>query len=314
MLDWAPLDNFHFLRPWWLLGMVPLAVGLAMQWHRRRTQSRWEGIIAPDLLKHLLVSGSESRTFSPQHLAMLLGLLAVVAAAGPSWRQASDALFKDEAALVIALDVSATMETTDVQPSRLERAKQKISDLLAVRGVAPTSLIAFAGSAHTVIPLTADPSIIDNLLAAITPRIMPVRGQQPATVLPIAGALLDPLPAPGTVLLITDNATDADVAAFRTFFENRSDQLLVWGIGTAEGGAPFGESTLRALAAAGGGSYQSLSLDDADARRVARLTQSHLVATANEFSPWVDDGYFLVIPMAALIAFWFRRGWSISWD
>lgn len=314
MLDWVHLDNFHFLRPWWLLGLIPLALGWLMQWRRRHTQSRWDGIIAPDLLKHLLISGSESRTFSPQHLALLLGLIAVVAAAGPSWRQASDALFKDEAALVIALDVSATMETTDVQPSRLERAKQKISDLLAVRGVAPTSLIAYAGSAHTVIPLTDDPSIVDNLLAAITPRIMPVSGQQPTTALPLASALLDPLPAPGTFLLITDNATDADIAAYQTFFGNRRDQLLVWGIGTPDGGAPFGESALRSLASAGGGSYQSLSLDDDDARRVARLTRSHLVATVNEFSPWVDDGYYLVIPMAALIAFWFRRGWSISWD
>ena len=97
--------------------------------------------------------------------------------AGPSWERRSSPFTEDEAALVIALDVSGSMDQEDVQPSRLERAKQKIHDLLKSRGGARTGLIVFAGTAHTVIPLSNDPEIIRNFLDAIETAIMPRPGK-----------------------------------------------------------------------------------------------------------------------------------------
>jgi Ca-activated chloride channel family protein len=316
MFDWTVWDNFHFLRPWWLLGLVIWLVVALLQWRRQKTQSRWEGIIHPSLLKFLLVPGSSTRRITPASVGVMGGVLAILAAAGPSWRQEQSELFNDEAALVILLDVSPSMETTDVQPSRLQRAKQKIGDLLELRGGAPTALVAYAGTAHTVIPLTKDPAIVHHLLPAISPRIMPVPGKSAAQTLPVVENLLAGRTAPGTVLLLTDSVAPADEAAFQGFFNSRDDQLLVWGIGTedAELEVPLARGALETLARACGGHYQTLTLNDSDARRIDQRTTRHLVAAMNSFAPWVDDGYLLVPPIALLILLWFRRGWSISWE
>ena len=315
MLDWTLLDDFHFLRPWWLVGLVPLLAISWVRWRRQRAQSRWEGIIAPELLDHLLVKGTAARTITPNSIAFLLSLVAIIAVAGPSFRRAPNALFNDEAALVIVLDVSRSMEATDVQPSRLERAKQKVSDLLDVRPGAPTAMVAYAGSGHTVIPLTPDESITRNLLPAISAGIMPVAGKSPASALVVAGELLDARETPGTLLLITDAIPPEQQPAFAAYFGARDHQLLVWGMGDPQAeDSNFDEASLRQLAASCRGSYQELTLDNTDARRINRRTTQHLVAVANESSPWVDDGYFLVIPITLLLAVWFRPGWSLAWE
>lgn len=314
MFDWSTWDNFHFLRPWWLLGLLPLVIAALVQWRRQRTQARWEGIIHPQLLEFLLVRGSSARRITPASVGLVAGVLAVLAAAGPSWRQQASELFNDEAALVIVLDVSRSMEATDVQPSRLQRAKQKIGDLLKLRGGAPTALIAYAGTAHTAIPLTPDPIIVEHLLPAITPRIMPVAGKDAGSALPVIEQVLEGRDAPATILLVSDATTPADTAAYGKFFAERNDQLLVWGIGTPEAETLFDREALETLAASSGGRFQALTLNDSDAQRIHARTNRHLVAARNDFAPWVDDGYLLVAPLALLILLWFRRGWALSWE
>jgi Ca-activated chloride channel family protein len=247
--------------------------------------------------------------------------VAIVALSGPSWRQAPSPFFVDKAPLVIALDLSASMQLDDIQPTRLERAKHKIEDLLKERAGAPTGLIAYAGSAHTVIPLTNDPDIVINLLAAMSPEIMPTPGKQARNVLPLLDVLMTGSQAPGTLLLITDGIDNSTTNTFSSHFSNRTEQLIVWGIGSIESPldmttafTPLQEEELKKLSIACNGHYQDLTINNTDAKRVQRLTVSHLVAAEDEFTPWVDDGYYLAIPMAFLILIWFRRGWTLSWE
>ena len=131
-------------------------------------------------------------------------MLLLIVLMGPSWRQQPSPLSQDEAALVVLLDVSNSMEQRDIQPSRLRRAKQKIGELLAMRTDKPAALIVFAGSAHTVLSLTADREIINQYLAAIKPGIMPRQGKFPEYALPEVDAVLRESTAPASVVLFTD--------------------------------------------------------------------------------------------------------------
>ncbi|MEJ1972500.1 MAG: hypothetical protein WDM96_08615 [Lacunisphaera sp.] len=105
------LADFHFLRPWLLLALVPAAL---LWWGlRRHTDARqmWRGIVAPHLLAHLL-SGEERRTrFGPLEFIALGWLVAVVAAAGPAWRRLPAPFADDTAALAIVMKVSPSMIT-----------------------------------------------------------------------------------------------------------------------------------------------------------------------------------------------------------
>ncbi|MBK1877307.1 vWA domain-containing protein [Pelagicoccus mobilis] len=321
MPDWSVIDNFHFLRPWWLLAFLPMLIALATLRRQQDARAQWQNIVAPHLLEHLIVKGRQKKSLTPLGLTFIACILAILALAGPSWKRSPSPFYQDEAPLVIAVDVSFSMEQNDIQPTRLERAKQKIQDLLKSRGAAPTGLIAYSGSAHIVIPLTDDPEIVVNLLSAITPKIMPIRGKEPKNVLPLANRILNGSSAPGTLLLITDGVESSGIQSYASYFSSQEHQLIVWGIGTSTRPNeksvpkfPLQEEELKDLANRCGGHYQQLSIDASDARNVQRKTKSYLVTAEDEFSPWVDEGYYFAIPMAFLITVWFRKGWTLSWE
>src|SRR5262249_58862855 len=106
--------------------------------------------------------------------------LGIIALSGPTWRRELPPFVEDKAPLMIALAVGSSMGQTDVAPSRLERGKQKIRDLLAARAGAKTGLIAYAGTAHLVMPLTDDRAVIEPFLAALAPGLMPSAGRNTA--------------------------------------------------------------------------------------------------------------------------------------
>src|SRR5262249_4015088 len=139
---------FHLLRPWWLLALVPTALVLALILRRDRPEVQWGGVIAPHLLKHLIVTPQGRWRIRPVWLVGAALALPIVGLAGPTWRREPPPFVEDKAPLMIALDVSASMGQPDVPPTRLERAKQKVRDLLAARAGARTGLIAYAGTAH----------------------------------------------------------------------------------------------------------------------------------------------------------------------
>ena len=314
MLSRQLLENFHFLRPeWGLLLLLPL-ITLVIQWRQQNGDRAWDNIIAPHLLEALRLSQFRHRIFSPASVALALLVLMTVVAMGPSWRQQPSPLTQDEAALIILLDTSQSMEQDDVQPSRLVRARQKIADLLALRAGSQTALVVYAGSAHTVLDLTDDQEILAQYLSAIDPRIMPRTGKFAEYSLPLAQRIIGDSLVPTTIVLMTDGVAQATEDAFRAWFDERQHQLLVWGIGTTEGeGAPLETRNLKALAGAAGGRYIELSIDDADVREVHRRVNSHYVVASDSAVPWLDSGYLLVFPCLLLFLLWFRPGWTLQW-
>ncbi|GAB3091600.1 VWA domain-containing protein [Aestuariicella hydrocarbonica] len=327
------IEQFHWQRPLWLLG-IPMA--LLAGWYLLRSQSQsnqWKTLINPELLPYLL-QGSLSKQQRWPVWMMTCGLiLACLAIAGPSWEKMPQPIHKTENALIILLDMSPSMMAEDLKPSRLVRARLKLTDLLKQRKEGLTALVAYAGEAYTVTPLTDDSDTVISLLPALSPQVMPLSGSNTEMAMDQAlklfkdGGLLQ-----GDILLVTDGvATEAQQYLRRTL--PAGFRLSILGVGT-EAGAPvpirhggfakdnnggivlakLNATELSKLAKASGGKYRTLSHNDRDIN--ALMTQPELLSQKTrqlerEFDTWVDRGAWLSLLLIPFVALGFRRGWLL---
>jgi len=330
MMDWfmfdiAQLSHFHLLRPLWLLALIPLLWTMYHLYRARSPFDKWQKIIAPNLIKAMRVRHTHVRRLNPLNVFAVSSVLIIIILAGPTWKQQASPFSEDLSALVIVLDASSSMDQKDVQPSRLERAKQKIEDLLALRPGGRVGLIVYAGSAHSVIPLTNDMEVVNNFLKAVTSDMMPKPGKFAEKALPIADRMLqvklaNGIEVKGTLLLLSDGIGPETSTEFEKYFSNNQHQLLVLGIGNDPSSeshitsTPLEEKALIDLANTSDGHYQSLTLDQGDVKYLNRRINSHLVIVEDGTRPWFDSGYYLLYPLIFLMLFWFRKGWTLNWS
>lgn len=318
------MQHFHFLRPYWLLAFIIIFYIMRAFSLRDDSLAQWRSLMSAQVLSHLTVSGNNNNWLSPQKVSLILAIPLCIVLMGPTWQQQPSPFSENNSPLIIALDVSKTMEQSDVQPSRLLRGKQKIIELLELRGDSKTALIAFAGSAHIVMPITNDREMIRHFLDALSEKIMPVSGKLPETIIPLVDNLLAASPVPGTVLLIGDGATSNTVNAFKSYFDKQAAQLLVWGIGkSTEPKEEPGELTttiiplqleqLKALTNESNGRLILMSNDNSDVQRVNNYIKHNLVIVDDNSRPWHDSGYPMLFVVAVIFLFWFRKGWTLQW-
>lgn len=224
------LSAFHFLRPLWLLGLVPAAL-LWAGWRALRARPRHSGI-APQLLPYLLLQSAGSR--GPRPIDVLAALLALgaVAAAGPTWQRDEPGYLDNVAPLVLAVDLSASMDTADVPPSRLEAVKRSVRDIAAQRKGAKTGLVVYAGTSHLVLPPTDDAALLDLFAQALATDLLPARGRDVAGAIALSNQVLRAERAGGSVLLLTDGADPANLDAVGKAARAAPDlQVLVMAVG-----------------------------------------------------------------------------------
>ena len=325
------IDGFHLLRPelLWALTACPL-VALAL-WYRRIHQGDWTKVIDADLLPFLMPDQTGKAQRSRVWIPTLLLALVTVAAAGPSLKRVELPVIKRADALVIVLDLSASMLAADIQPSRVQRARQKILDLLETRQEGVTGLVVFAGDAHVVTPLTDDTRTIANLMPALSPAIMPLPGADATSAIELASELLMTAGAQGGhILLMTDGLPEFDTDRTQSALDDSGASLAILGIGT-ETGAPIplpnggflkdndGEIVIPALnrnelsgyAADLGAPYEEVALDESD---IESLTRRDVLATEGELDldrqtdAWQDQGFWLAALVALLMLPAFRKG------
>jgi Ca-activated chloride channel family protein len=318
----AAIAELHFLRPWWLLGL--LAVPVLVWWWRAQARRRnvWQDAVDAHLLPHLLdAAGGAPR----RHWALWSGLLAVVLAllamAGPSVGQADLPLWQSKAPLVVALDLSSATLARDLPPSRLAQARAKIATLLREREGGQVALVAFADDAYTVAPLTDDAANVALFLDALTPDVMPEDGHRVDRAIArsqrlLRGAGFDQ----GDILLLTDRA-DGEALAEAARARAAGYRVSALGLGTAQGGvfdtpgglgnARLDAGSLQRLASGGGGGYRRLTANDADLRALGVLdprADDGVAGRGEKIARRRDDGYWL-LPFALLFALpLFRRG------
>ena len=225
MPDLALLQNLHFLRPGWFFLLVPFAVISFLQWRTGDLGRQWQGVIAPHLLPRMVLSGSQRQLISPLWVSVIVLPMLVVALAGPSWTRGESPFAVDAGSLVIAVDLSESMNGNDLQPDRLQRARSKILELSGSRGDANTALVVYAGSGHTVLPLTDDANVLLHYLDSLRVGMVPKEGKAPETILPMARDLLGE--SGGTLLLVGDGAPKESTEAFQALREEPGVQLIV---------------------------------------------------------------------------------------
>ena len=320
----------HLLRPHWLWALCGLPLLFVLWRMRQRRASVWRDNVDPHLLPHLLVGKGDSRSRWAWIAASLAYVLAVLALAGPSWRQVAQPLWQSRTPLVIALDLSGASLAGDLPPTRLAQARAKIARLLRDRQGGQVGLVVFAQDAFTVAPLTEDADNVALFLDALSPDVMPVDGQRADRAIEWSAGLLRQAGfAQGTILLIADHA-DGDARGAAANARTQGFRIDALGVGTGAGAAykrgdgVFAQArldagSLRALASAGGGRYADNAADDADLRALGVLDPDAGLGRGDaervaglRGRTWLDEGYWLLPPLMLLSLLAFRRRGALA--
>ena len=329
-------QNFHFLRPLWLLALIPALLLVVYLWRINESASSWDRAIDKDLLPYLLDNTKSVAERTPLVLLLTLWSLAILALAGPVWEKIAQPVQQRQDALVIVYDQSLSMYAADFDPNRLTVSKRKVLDVLDMRTEGQTALVVYAGDAHTVTPLTEDSVTIRALVPSINPNIMPSFGSNIiAAVERAKGLLTDAGAASGSILLVTDGIERRDHAAIGEMLQQTGYRLSILGVGTEEGapipagGGEFlrtetGEiviprldrASLQDLAAMVNGRYIDMQISADDVNYLLAeddfFSEEELDDVDQNFDIWNEVGpwfLLLILPLSALV---FRRGWILS--
>ena len=331
----ATLGEFHFLRPWWFLGLIPALLVLSLYQWRRRSAGNWEQIINPALLPFLM-QGEGKTTGKSGWLLAALGLtwaLCCISLAGPTWQQLPQPVLKQDSAAILVFDLSPSMLAEDIPPSRLVRARFKLIDMLNSRREGFTALVVYGGEAHTVSPLTEDNNTIISLVPILHPSLLPEYGSNTEDAVAMA---IDLATNGGyeqaDIILISDGVSSAAFGTIQSMIAQAGKyRLSILGVGTAEGAPiPLGNggfvkdrsgsilipkldsASLQRLASSNGGIYREISADDSDIEDLLKITEQIFGDTSREvdrsFDLWDDQGFWLVILLIPGLLLSFRKG------
>ncbi len=325
--------EFHFLRPEWLWAVPAVIVTALLLARRQLGPGSWQQVVDPALAPHVLSGSSHRKSDLRWWLLGVTGVLAALSLAGPAWERIEQPVFRSDQALVVALDLSRSMDAQDVAPSRMLRARLKILDILERRASGQTALVVYSSNAFTVTPLTTDTDTIAALVNSLSTDIMPSRGSYPTAAIYKGQQLLEQAGAAfGEVLLITDGGSSPATKRAARDLRDAGYTLSVLGAGTTEGApipklsggfvtdqagriavARLEERGLRELALSGGGRSATLSSDgrDLDYLLAGEVGTRKASDDALATDQWREEGPWLALFLLPLGALAFRRGWVV---
>lgn len=331
------LEQFNFENAAWLWGIIIIpAIWLLYRffYHINRSIHNLEAFADKELLPHLLKNpnGEQQSVRRPLVLWSLFWLCTMIAMAGPRWDFTDIETFTPDQSLVILLDLSQSMDATDVKPSRLGRARQEIDDILANNKNIKIGIIAFAADPHMVSPVTDDMQTIRNLLPSLTTDIVYIQGSRLSPALDMASHLLGFEPGNNKSVLIVSDGGFEDGSAINVASDMARQGLAIstMGVGT-RAGAPIPDKKgnvirqnnktiiskleadkLKAVSDAGGGQYIEANYLSSDTQAILSAIEKKTGTqekTAHHTRYWEERFYVLLFPLMLLILFWFRKGY-----
>lgn len=332
------MENFHLVRPLWLLALLPGAWLFWRLFRHHASGNAWQRVCDSHLLPFLLVGQEAKRRPWPLIALAAAWTLGVIALAGPAWSQLPQSLYRTQQTRVFVLDLSKSMDATDLQPNRISRARFKLLDMLKRSREGQSALVAFAGDAFTVTPLTDDTETIASLVPTLIPDLMPSQGSRLDRGLAVAGEVLAQAGAlRADVIVLTDGAEDfsatQNAAATLT---GKGHHVHILAVGTPQGGPipvngggflknnegaivipQVDYSALQQIASDGAGRFTPMLNDDSDLRHVlpaaSRDSGSAQNTSTRQTVQWREEGPWFVLALLPLAAAAFRRGWLTMW-
>lgn len=311
------LFAFHFLRPLWLLMVVPALLVAALRLFGGRKNEQWKGFVAPHLLERLLTGRRQSLWLSPEVLLVPVALITAIAMAGPAYRLKQTPNGPDNTTLIVVVDLSSSMKGRDIGPSRIGRLRLKLRDLINLRRGSHIGIIAVAGSAHVVMPPTNDIDALIPYVDVLEPELMPSDGERFLQAAPLIETLAQADKGPTVALIAADSIPPEGAKALGALVRPGLE-LIGWEVGTkagapAEGVPGLDRAGFSALERQGA-ELVELSLGSSDLRQINDLLERARtrVVDPKDASLWEDSGYGLAFLVAAGILYWFRRGWVLG--
>ena len=324
------ISEFHFLRPLWLLA-IPLVWWMVFLLRKKWWQKGdWDREVEPHLLEFLATSHSQHKRKLLPWVMSLAGTLLLLSLAGPVWLKKPQPLIKKSQARVLVLDLSFSMLAADVKPTRIDRVRFKLEDLLNNFSEGETALVGYAGEAFVISPLTHDANTISALLPGLHPNIMPVPGSRADLGVELASDLLSrSIGSQGHIILVTDGIEESEITAVKN--ASGANEFSILAVGT-EAGSPIALAAggflkdrngaivipklnlnpLRKLANQVNGELTVLSPDDRDVNQIIAAETSEGIYTEDEkqrtTDKWNEEGPWLLLIVLPLTALLFRRG------
>lgn len=328
------ITQFHWLRPLWLLALIPAFVLSVFLWTQKRKAYQWQQLIAPELLPFLLDGKTVQTKKSLIWILLFAWIISCIAVAGPSWVKRPTPVEKNQNALVVLLDLSYSMISEDIKPSRIARARLKIADILRDRKDGQTALVAYAGEAHTVTPISDDSATIVSLLSSMHPNIMPLQGSNTEDALARGIQLLQDAGATqGDLLLVTDGVVPEAFDKIQSLLSGKKIQLSILGVGTTQpapipstnGGflrdnsgaiitTQLNSAELTQLAQSVNGRFHEIAnnTSDIDYLKPRELSDDEKPKLQRDFDQWIDQGHWFIFLLLPIALFCFRRGLLLS--
>ena len=347
------INNFHFIRPWWLLAFFALFLVLFLLKKIRYYQSPWQHFLPAHLANALLensqTQGAQTTSSHTRYWLkpLVIGCCLIIALAGPAWQKLPQPVYQLERGAVLIMDMSYSMYATDVKPNRLTRSRYKAIDLLKKINEGDVGLIAYAGDAFIISPLTQDIKNIELLLPSLSPDIMPVHGANALAALTLADKTLKNAGhVSGDIYWFTDDIDNEEMSDVYDWANENDHKVNILGIGSKTG-APIKlssgkllkdnkgaivipklpKSRLAAIAKRSRGVYHTMTNDDADIKaltahlstnlddniesQVSKNKNEQQSEQAMQGDQYQEQGPWLLIIVLPLLLSYFRRGTSI---
>lgn len=329
------LNQFHFLRPEWFIALIPLMLLVILIRKTTAKQSGWQSVIPSHLYQYMVIGKNELGAKPPMWMLAFVWLMSVTALAGPTWERLPQPVYQLKMGHVIVIDMSLSMRATDMTPDRLTRAKYKAIDLVNAIGEGEMGLVAYAGDAFVISPLTEDAGNITTLLPSLSPEIMPVSGSDPLLGIESAAELLTNAGYnSGMIYWITDGIELEQQQELQEYVASIPFTVNALTVGTSEG-APIrqqsgellkdftgsivipklNEGAVKGVVKTSGGRFESFTSNDADIEALAAV--SLLDKTDSEEGEeesnlqgdqWKEVGPYLLLLLLPFAAFAFKRG------
>lgn len=302
------ITEFHFLRVYWLLCLIPLAVLASGLWQQKKQGAAWQAVCDPHLLSHLLVTKTAQQQKVIYISAIASLFFIIIALAGPSWVKLPIPTFSPSSPHVILLNLSYDMLEDDISPSRLKRARFKLHDLLDKPNTGQWGMIAYSGEPFIVSPLTEDSKTIDALVPSLRPEIMPVPGDNLSAALEMGADLIKQAGFEyGQMLVITASAPSNEAIETARNLNDEAIQSAILPM------LPENQQSMsfKQFASAGGGQLLQLSADDSDIQNWLSHSKQSFSYKANQLNHiplWRDEGRWFLIPALLFLLPLFRRG------